>query len=154
MVSGKSYVWMPKYQLKILFHDVTGKHNWIRNILHKCVKRNCSAVWDTVFGFILTGLSLSFKNMFIRLFIPVGKDYLLQGSRVRITAHVRDKGSVRLTHSLRDWEISLKFSNYLLIFPQLVKKFLSSYGTHRFITMKKTVSIKTSHLTFIAIFIT
>lgn len=92
--------------------------------------------------------------MFIRLFIPVGKDYLLQGSRVRITAHVRDKGSVRLTHSLRDWEISLKFSNYLLIFPQLVKKFLSSYGTHRFITMKKTVSIKTSHLTFIAIFIT
>ena len=46
-----------------------------------------------------------FKNNFISFFIPVGNEYLLMGSRVRITAHVRGEGSVRLAHNWMDWGI-------------------------------------------------
>jgi len=40
----------------------------------------------------------------MRLFFPIGNEYLLKGSHVRITTHVRNIGSVKLTHNLRDWE--------------------------------------------------
>jgi len=47
-----------------------------------------------------------FKNMFIRLFFPMGNEYLLKGSHIRITTHMRNKGSFILAHNLRDWEIA------------------------------------------------
>jgi hypothetical protein len=40
------------------------------------------------------------------LFFPIGNEYLLKGSTVRITTRVRSKGSVKLMHNLRDWEIA------------------------------------------------